>query len=80
MGALLLLKFANYWKPIAAVVAVVALLATVYYRGKSACKTEIIQEKVYIYEKANVVKNRVNRLPDGESVKRLRAEWQRGGV
>lgn len=36
-----------------------------------------MQEKVYIYEKANDVKNDIARLPDGDAMRVLRSKWQR---
>ena len=55
-----------------------ALLTTAYLKGKAACEAEIIQEKVVVYEKAQAVKNRVNKLPDGDAMRMLRQKWQRG--
>jgi len=74
---LILLK---WWKPIAIVLIAVTLLTTAYLKGKAACEAEIIQEKVVVYEKANRVKNDVNKLGDGIALERLREDWQRGGV
>ena len=67
----------QYWKQIAIALSVIALLSIVYLKGKGACEAQIIQEKVIVYEKAQGVKTRVSRLPDGDALKRLRTNWQR---
>lgn len=68
----------RWWKPIAIGLAVASLLATAYLKGKAACEAKIVQEKVVVYEKAQSVKNGVSKLPDGDAMRVLRKEWQRG--
>jgi len=72
-----MLLLIQYWKPIAIALLVTTLLTTAYLKGKAACEAKIIQEKVVVYEKAQSVKNSVNKLPDGDALKRLRNDWQR---
>ena len=62
---------------IVAALAIAVVLTITYRKGKAACEAEVMQEKVYIYEKANDVKNDIARLPDGDAMRVLRSKWQR---
>lgn len=65
----------KYWKPIAFVALILAAFIYGYTQGRQSVINKQLRDDLNGAKHANEIRQTINRLPDGDASRRLRADW-----